>query len=91
MRRSFRWMALILLCCAAKAGAGEEQKDAGLAESQAALDQATKLKTAGKYAEAILQAERALALREAALGEKHPDVANSLDLLGDAPPRSGAP
>jgi len=56
--------------------------------SQAALDEATqlgklvaKLYGEGKYREAVAPAERALALREKALGATHPDVATSLNNL----------
>ena len=41
-----------------------------------------KLYQAGKYAEAIPLARRALGLREQALGPMHPDVATSLNYLG---------
>src|SRR5262249_10319677 len=58
--------------------------------SQAALDEAKqlnqqveKLYKDGKYQDALAPAERALALRENALGPGHPDVAQSLNNLGN--------
>ena len=44
-------------------------------------NQAIKLYGEGKYAEAIPLAERALEIREKALGPDHPDVATSLSNL----------
>ncbi|MFL5349900.1 MAG: tetratricopeptide repeat protein [Hyalangium sp.] len=76
------WMAVMVLCCAVGAVAGEPVSDARLQEAQKAYDEAKRLDAAGKYAEAVVQGEQALALREAALGGTHPDVAASLDLLG---------
>lgn len=52
-----------------------------LAEAKRLHDQAITLYRAGKYDEAIPLAERALAIREKALGPDHPDVATSLDNL----------
>ncbi|ADO69323.1 Tetratricopeptide repeat family protein [Stigmatella aurantiaca DW4/3-1] len=57
--------------------------DVRLIEAREAFDEATKLKEAGKYSEARGRAGHALALREAVLGEMHPDVARSLKLIGD--------
>jgi CHAT domain-containing protein/tetratricopeptide (TPR) repeat protein len=58
--------------------------------SESRSDEATELahriealRGAGKFHEAIPLAERCLALREASLGPMHPDVAHSLDLLGE--------
>jgi hypothetical protein len=48
-------------------GPEEQRADARLVEAQAAFDDATKLRDAGKYADAIRQGERSLALREAVL------------------------
>ncbi|KFE66558.1 hypothetical protein DB31_1031 [Hyalangium minutum] len=56
--------------------------DARLQEAQKVYDEAMTLYKAGKYPEAVAQGERALALREAALGGKHPGVADCLALLG---------
>jgi len=56
---------------------------AGAGDEAAALDtKAGELYRAGKYADAIQLARRALALREKALGPDHPDVALSLANLG---------
>ncbi len=58
--------------------------------SQKVLDEATALNQQIKqlydqqrYSEAIPLARRALAIREKALGPRHPDVAESLNYLGD--------
>lgn len=82
MRKTIWWMVLLASCCAAGTASGEGNPDARLQEAEAAHQQVAKLWTAGKHAEAIAQAEKALALREAALGDKHPAVAVSLNLLG---------
>ena len=55
MRQVFGWMAVVVLCCAARAVAGEEPPDARLLEAQAAYDEAVKLQNAGKYAEALAE------------------------------------
>ncbi|KFA87324.1 hypothetical protein Q664_48675 [Archangium violaceum Cb vi76] len=82
-------MAVIMLCCTAGAAAGQASADARLQEAQTAFDEATKLKDAGSYSEALAQAEQALTLREAVLGGTHPEVANCLHLLGDIHRRRG--
>ncbi|WP_164010632.1 CHAT domain-containing tetratricopeptide repeat protein [Pyxidicoccus trucidator] len=82
MRQVLVWMAVVALCCAAKAAAGENPPDARLQEAQTAYDKAITLEKAGKYAEAVAQGEHARVLREAVLGASHPDVASCLDLLG---------
>ena len=60
--------------------------DASLGQNLTDADALTKtvdeLYGAGKYAEAIPFAQRALAIREKALGPDHPDVAELLDNLG---------
>src|SRR5262245_12046876 len=56
--------------------------DPRLLDAQNAFDEATKLKEAGKYTDAISKAEQALALREAALGGTHLKVAECLSLAG---------
>ena len=91
MRQIFGWMMVVVLCCAATGAVGEEKPapDARLVEAQASLDEATKLRDAGGYAEALARAEQALALREAVLGGTHPDVASCLDLVGDIHRRQG--
>jgi CHAT domain-containing protein/tetratricopeptide (TPR) repeat protein len=66
----------------AGAAAGEEKPDARLQEAQKAYEEAKVLDEAAQYTAAVARAEQALALREAALGSSHPEVANCLDLLG---------
>src|SRR5262249_12163391 len=83
MRRVLSWMAVLFLCCAAAGDAGVEPSDPRLLEAQSSLDEAKKLQNEGKYAEALPKAEQALALREAVLGGTHPEVAVSLNLLGE--------
>ncbi|WP_444547782.1 CHAT domain-containing protein [Stigmatella ashevillensis] len=82
-------MTVVILCWTAGASAAEEPGDARLQEAQTAFDEATKLKNAGSYSEALARAEHALALREAALGGTHPEVAHCLHLLGDIHRRRG--
>jgi CHAT domain-containing protein/Flp pilus assembly protein TadD len=67
---------LILLCAGATAQETPAQQGARLHE------QAEKLWAEGKYREGIDVAQRALALREQALGSEHPDVGNSWQILG---------
>src|SRR2546423_2636566 len=50
-------------------------------EASALNQKVIELYSAGKYAEAIALAQRALAIREKALGADHPDVATSLNNL----------
>ncbi|MFL5343715.1 MAG: CHAT domain-containing tetratricopeptide repeat protein [Hyalangium sp.] len=76
-----KWMLVGMLCCGA-AAADEGRLDARLQQAQAAYDAATKLQQEGRYAEALVQGEQALALREAVLGSTHPQVASCLHLLG---------
>ncbi|WP_257446529.1 CHAT domain-containing protein [Archangium lipolyticum] len=90
MRRVFGWMLVVALCCAAGGEASEEKPDARLAEAQAAFDEAITLRKSGGYAEALPRAERALALRQAVLGDSHPDVASCLALMGTLYSRQGA-
>jgi CHAT domain-containing protein/tetratricopeptide (TPR) repeat protein len=82
MRQCLGQMMVVLLCCAAGAANGEAPPDAQLQEAQTAFDEANTLWDAGKYADAIARGERALVLREAVLGDSHPDVASSLVFLG---------
>jgi len=91
VRRILGWMTVMVLCCAAGGGAGEEKPDERLEEAQAAFGEATKLKDAGRYSEALARAEQALALREATLGGTHPDVASSLNLVGELHLEQGKP
>src|SRR5205814_748219 len=65
---------------AAVEDAGSDQR---LLEAAAAFREAGRIREeTGKYAEAVVQAERALALREAVLGGSHLQVAECLHLLG---------
>jgi CHAT domain-containing protein/Tfp pilus assembly protein PilF len=89
VRRWLGWMTVIMICCTAGAATGQAPADARLQEAQTAFDEATKLKDAGSYSEALAQAEQALALREAVLGGTHPEVAHCLHLLGDIHRRRG--
>jgi CHAT domain-containing protein/tetratricopeptide (TPR) repeat protein len=73
---------LAILCCAACATSRHETPDA-LVEAQRAFEEGRGLKAAGQYAQAMRPIERALKLRETALGELHPAVASCLSLLGD--------
>ncbi|HYV45079.1 MAG TPA: CHAT domain-containing tetratricopeptide repeat protein [Myxococcaceae bacterium] len=72
---------LLAVACTALAAAQDAGMDPRLAEAQAASDKAVMLKDAGRYAEAIPEAERALVAREAVLGKDHLLVAQSLHLL----------
>ncbi|SEU15252.1 CHAT domain-containing protein [Stigmatella erecta] len=83
MRQFSGWMMAILLCCASEGRASEGKQDARLIEAQAVFDEATKLKEAGKYSEALAKAEHALSLNESVFGGTHPDVASCLMLVGD--------
>jgi CHAT domain-containing protein/tetratricopeptide (TPR) repeat protein len=89
MRCVLGWMTVVILICATGALAEDAGTDARLLEAQAAFDEATKLKDAGSYSEALARAEHALALRETALGGTHPDVARCLHLMGDLYRRQG--
>src|SRR5688572_600777 len=66
---------------------GPDAQDAGvdprLLEAQASFEEARKLKTAGKFADATSRAEYALSLWEAVLGSTHVEVAKCLNLTGD--------
>ncbi|MCY1034255.1 CHAT domain-containing protein [Corallococcus sp. BB11-1] len=86
--RMLRWM-VVVLCCVAGAAGGEPPPDARLQQAQKAFEEATALDKAGKYAEAIVKGEQALALREAVLGSSHPEVATCLNLLGRIYRRQG--
>src|SRR4051794_22122250 len=81
VRPMLQVMAVVLLCGGAVAAAAQDAGvDARLVEAQTAYEEATKLGEAGKYADAIAKAERALALREDALGGTHLKVAECLNL-----------
>ncbi|WP_309892565.1 tetratricopeptide repeat protein [Archangium sp.] len=73
---------LFVLCCAACVTVKNAPEDARFLEAQKAFDEGQRLTTAGQYTEAVPHVERALNLREAVLGEMHPEVASCLDLLG---------
>jgi CHAT domain-containing protein/Tfp pilus assembly protein PilF len=87
--RILKWMVVTVLCCMVSAATAQEPAGARLQEAQAALDEATKLRDTGNYSEAMTRAEHALALRQAALGDTHPEVASCLNLLGDIERRRG--
>jgi tetratricopeptide (TPR) repeat protein len=57
------------------------RNDDGLAEAGRLNQEAASLYSAGKLPEAVPLVQRALAIREKALGPEHPDVAASLDAL----------
>jgi len=63
MRQMLQWVLMAAVCTVLAAGT-----DPGLVEAQSSFDEAMKLRSAGKYADAIQKAERALSLWEAALG-----------------------
>jgi CHAT domain-containing protein len=83
MQRSATAMTLILLGCVACATVEQAPADSRLVEAKELYEEGRRLREAGKYAEAVPLVERALELREAALGGTHPEVAASLNLLGD--------
>jgi CHAT domain-containing protein/Tfp pilus assembly protein PilF len=87
--RILKWMMVTVLCCTVSAATAQEPTGARLQAAQAALDEATKLRDTGHYSEAMTRAEHALALRQAALGDTHPEVASCLNLLGDIERRRG--
>jgi CHAT domain-containing protein/Tfp pilus assembly protein PilF len=75
---------LVCLCVAPQKAAGQEkgteatEQSADLKEASDLNQQVVRLYTEGKYEEAIPIAERALDIREKALGPVNPDVATSL-------------
>jgi len=58
-----------------------KERSVALKEAEALNQQVNQLNKQGKYQEAIPIAQRALAIREKALGTEHPSVANSLMIL----------
>ncbi|HEX2572337.1 MAG TPA: CHAT domain-containing tetratricopeptide repeat protein [Polyangia bacterium] len=60
-----------------------------IGEAQQAYDEAVRLRKEGQTAAARVPAERALTLREKALGPRHLEVARCLDLLGDLASEAG--
>jgi tetratricopeptide (TPR) repeat protein/CHAT domain-containing protein len=82
MQRVFARIAFLALFCVACATVEKVPPDARLVDAQRAFEEGQRLYTEGKYAEAVPLTERALVLREAVLGDAHPEVADCLDLLG---------
>src|SRR4051812_19023597 len=87
MRCAFRAVTMVVILAAGVARSSA-QSSPGTPSSRAALEEAeqlnklvVKLHGEGKFAEAVAPAERALALRERALGPSHPEVATSLNNL----------
>ncbi|WP_225413091.1 CHAT domain-containing tetratricopeptide repeat protein [Stigmatella hybrida] len=89
MRHALGWLMTLALCCAVEGWASEKQPDVRLGEAREAVAEASRLKDAGQYPEALVQAERALVLREAVLGDAHPEVADCLYLAGSIHWRKG--
>jgi len=85
MRRVLLWMAMAVLCCTPfrQVAPARPGVDPRLPQAQAEFEAAANLKAAGRYADAIPKAERALSLRESALGATHVEVARCLGLLGE--------
>jgi len=83
MRRLVQCMAVAALCCAGMGAIQDAGTDPRLVEAQALFDEATKLKAEGRYTDGIPKIERALSLREAALGDTSLEVAACLNLAGD--------
>src|SRR5262249_4130709 len=95
----FRQLSILSLVTVLVGGvqAGHAQPRSSPPTSQPALDEASrldklveKLYSEGKFGEAVPPAERALAIREQALGPMHPDVAHSLHALAELYQAQGA-
>src|SRR6266705_554827 len=71
--------AVLVLASLATGVPSRAQQDEAAALNQNVVD----LYNAGKYAEAVPLAQRALAIREKALGPDHPDVASLLNNLAE--------
>jgi tetratricopeptide (TPR) repeat protein len=69
---------LVVLLAAPAPGAGDP-----LEEARALNQKAIELYQAGRYQEAIPLLQRALAIREKALGPEHPETATSLNNLAE--------
>ncbi len=82
MKQPQKWMTLAVLCCAAIAAASEGPLDARLQTARTACDRASKLQEAGRYADAISQAESSLALWQELQRTPDPEAARCLELLG---------
>src|SRR5687768_2003859 len=82
MPRALAAPALIVLWCAACATVAPASREARLERAQESFDEGQQLQERGQYAEAVPHVERAMELREAVLGEAHPEVASCINLLG---------
>src|SRR3989442_8199182 len=60
---------------------GSRAADDELAEARRLNQEATAIRSSGKFSEAVPLVQRALAIQEKILGPEHPDVAASLDNL----------
>src|SRR5438552_1240834 len=80
-----RWIVIVLFVCGLlfrlSGAATAKGQEAQLAEAQRLNQQALQLYDAGRYAEAIPPAERALAIQENTLGPEHPLLATTLNNL----------
>jgi len=78
-------MVVVLACSARSAGAQSPAAPdpQALAEAKRLGGRVEQLQAQGKFAEAVPLAEQSLSLRENQLGPMHPDVAASLNRLGD--------
>ena len=74
--RNITALCALLLVAAPQASSGQDLK-----EAEELTAKVTQLHDAGKFAEALPLAQRALSLREQALGPNHADVASSLENL----------
>jgi len=77
------WMLAVMLRGAVEGGTAEATPEARRMEARAEYDAAIKRRDAGEYAEARTRAEHALKIREAEFGNSHPEVAASLDQVGE--------
>jgi len=89
MRRALRRTWAAALCLVLVGATPDAGMDPRLVEAARAYDEATKLKDAGKYAEAASTADRACSLWEAVLGPNHLEVAKCSNLSGDLHRRAG--
>ena len=89
-RRLHKWRlaAVILLALSVPSPAGPQEGD--LAEAQRLSGQVLEYFATGRHQEAIPLAQRALAIREKALGPEHPDIAASLNNLAALYQATGA-
>ncbi|KFE63467.1 CHAT domain-containing tetratricopeptide repeat protein [Hyalangium minutum] len=75
--------ALLITLSGACATVERPRTDSRLEEAQKAWDEGQRLNAAGKYADALPLIQQALRLREEALTEQHPSVADCINLLGE--------